>query len=59
MPSTLKVARIREIAKGDIVINLGEVLEIDIHSNYINLIISRLNQKQVIKFEKNALLVTT
>jgi hypothetical protein len=55
--SSVKTVPIHKIAKGDIVVNLGEVLEIDEYPNHTNLIIFRLNEKQVIKFKKDAVII--
>lgn len=39
-----------------ILVNLGRVLEIEEHSEHYCLIVDRMNEKQVIKFEKDVLL---
>lgn len=53
----LKVVYISEIKKGNMLINLGKVLEIDEHPNHTNLIIFRLNEKHVVKFGKGDMLI--
>ena len=56
--SKLKLAPISEIAKGDFVVNLGSVIETEKLDTHFNIIISRLNEKQVIKFPTDTVLVT-
>lgn len=53
----LKIMPITQVVKGSKIVNLGEVLEIDHYPTHINLIISRLNEKQVLKFDKEASLL--
>lgn len=53
----MKYIPIDEIEKGNVVVNLGEVLEIERVSNHVNLIIARLKEKQVIKFQNNTSLI--
>jgi len=55
--SKLKIIPISNVIKGQVLINLGEVIEIDSYPTHINLIISRLNEKQVVKFGKEVSLV--
>ncbi|AZA84086.1 hypothetical protein C1637_16480 [Chryseobacterium lactis] len=55
--SQFKTIPIEEIKTGDFVINLGEVVEIDKFPNHIDLIILRLNEKYVIKFSLETLIV--
>jgi len=55
--SQFKTIPIEEIKTGDFVINLGEVVEIDKFPNHIDLIIHRLNEKYVIKFSLETLIV--
>lgn len=55
--SQFKAIPIEEIKTGDFVINLGEVVEIDKFPNHIDLIILRLNEKYVIKFSLETLIV--
>ena len=54
----LKVVHISKIEKGNIVVNLGLVLETEELDKHYNLIISRLNEKQVMKFDKEIFMVT-
>lgn len=44
---------ISDLKPGDIILNLGEVLEIEENPEIYSIIIFRMNQKQVFKFEKN------
>ncbi|KEQ30171.1 hypothetical protein N180_06485 [Pedobacter antarcticus 4BY] len=55
--SQFKAIPIEEIKTGDFVVNLGEVVEIDKFPNHIDLIILRLNEKYVIKFSLETLIV--
>ena len=55
--SQFKTIPIEELKTGDFVINLGEVVEIDKFPNHIDLIILRLNEKYVIKFSLETLIV--
>ncbi len=55
--ASLKIKQISEIEVGAFVVNLGQVIEIEKQENHYNLIISRLREKQVIKFEKDTSLV--
>ncbi|GGE19319.1 hypothetical protein HNP72_001463 [Sphingobacterium soli] len=55
--SQFKAIPIEQIKTGDFVINLGEVVEIDKFPNHIDLIILRLNEKYVIKFSLETLIV--
>ena len=48
----LNVKHISKIETGNIVVNLGVVMEIEELTEYYSLIISRLNEKQVFKFDK-------
>lgn len=47
------VVTISDLKKGDIILNLGEVLEIEESPELYAVIIHRMNQKHVIKFEKD------
>ncbi|SMD10047.1 hypothetical protein [Pedobacter nyackensis] len=53
----LKTKQISDIAKGDIIANLGEVLEVTEHDEHFHFVINRLKQKQVLKFEKDKFLI--
>jgi hypothetical protein len=53
----LQEIQISNIQVGAFIVNLGVILEIDQKDNFINLVISRMNEKQVIKFEKDASLI--
>jgi hypothetical protein len=46
----LKEIKINELKVGDTLINLGQVLEIEEKSDYLFIVISRHNEKQVFKF---------
>lgn len=48
----IKVKHISKIQKQDILVNLGPVLEIEEFQKYYSIIIDRLDEKQVIKFNK-------
>lgn len=47
------VVAISDLKTGDFVLNLGEVLEIEESVEFYAVIIFRMNQKHVIKFEKD------
>lgn len=49
--------RISELEIGDVLVNLGYVLEIEEGLTHFTLVISRLNEKQVIKFLKEDMLI--
>lgn len=49
---------ISAIETGAILVNLGTLLEIEEYPQHYCLIIARMNEKQVIKFEKDILLAT-
>jgi hypothetical protein len=53
----IKVKHISKIKKYDILVNLGSVLEIEELERYYYFIISRVDQKQVIKFDKEIYMV--
>jgi hypothetical protein len=57
-PPNLTAKHISEVSKGLLIANLGEVLEVEEHEQCFMLIISRMNEKQVIKFEKDIFLIT-
>ncbi len=42
---------------GDFLVNLGEILEIEERDNYFYLVIDRMNERQVWKFNKTDKLV--
>ncbi|RAJ31729.1 hypothetical protein [Pedobacter cryoconitis] len=50
----LNIKHISEVEIGDVVANLGEILEIERTLIHYVLVISRLNEKQVVKFDKNS-----
>ncbi|ADY50675.1 hypothetical protein Pedsa_0088 [Pseudopedobacter saltans DSM 12145] len=54
--SKLKLIPVAEITIGQYIINLGSVIETERLQQHYNLIISRLNEKQVIKFTDDAVL---
>ncbi|RLJ77379.1 hypothetical protein [Pedobacter alluvionis] len=56
-PAEIYTKAISEVEVGEIVANLGEILEIEEAANAYTLVISRLGEKQVIKFEKQTLLI--
>lgn len=56
-PAEIYTKVISEVEVGEIVANLGEILEIEEAANAYTLVISRLGEKQVIKFEKQTLLI--
>jgi hypothetical protein len=47
---------ISKVESGMILVNLGRILEIEEHSGHYALIVERMNEKQVIKFDKDVLL---
>ncbi|WP_316811717.1 hypothetical protein [Pedobacter heparinus] len=49
----IAVKAISDLEPGDSILNLGEVLEIEENKEIYSIIILRMNQKQVFKFEKN------
>lgn len=53
----LQAKHISDIIKGDIIANLGEVLEVEQHNEHVNFVIKRLNEKQVLKFEADMYLI--
>jgi len=53
----LKQIHISNIQVGTFIVNLGVILEIDEKDNFVNLVISRMNEKQVIKFERDVSLI--
>jgi hypothetical protein len=57
--SKFKISPISQIIKGDYLVNLGSVIETEKLETHYCLIIDRLNEKQVFKFETDTLLVTT
>lgn len=50
---------ISEIQEGDYVLNLGTVIEVEKKVTYYNLIIARVGEKQVIKFNPDVVLLIT
>lgn len=54
----LKMVPVSDIEAGDFLVNLGPVIETEKHETHYNIIIARLNEKQVIKFERDTVLVT-
>lgn len=54
----LKAIHISEIETGTIIVNLGLVLEVEELDRHYNLVISRLNEKQVMKFDKEIFMIT-
>lgn len=56
--SDIKIIHISELKTGSILANLGEILEIQELENYYSIIILRMNEKQVLKFEKEMFLMT-
>lgn len=50
---------ISKIKAGVFLANLGELLEIEERDEYYALVISRMKEKQVFKFEKDMVLITT
>jgi hypothetical protein len=53
----LKVLHISKIEKGNIIVNLGLVIEIEKLDRHYSIIISRLNEKQVMKFDMEIFMV--
>lgn len=57
--SRFKMIPISEIQVGQNVVNLGPVIEIENKKSYYNLIIARVNEKQVIRFNPDVVLLST
>lgn len=57
--SKFKLVPVTNITAGQYVVNLGPVLEIEKLKKHCNLIISRVDEKQVIKFDADTVLVVT
>lgn len=53
----LKIISIIDLKPGHILVNLGELLEVEERNGYFVLVIFRLQEKQVFKFEKDTKLV--
>jgi len=51
-PEAVKEISVSILRKGDFIINLGEVLEIEELTNLFSVVIFRNNQKQVFTFNK-------
>jgi hypothetical protein len=49
----IELKAISALEKGDHILNLGEVLEIEEGKEIYSIIVLRMNQKQVFKFEKD------
>ncbi|MEJ2901672.1 hypothetical protein WAE58_04525 [Pedobacter panaciterrae] len=56
-PSKFKHVHISKVEAGVTLVNLGTLLEVEEHSLHYCLIVERMSQKQVIKFDKDTLLV--
>lgn len=56
--SKFKISSIYEIKKGDYLVNLGSVIDTEKLDTHYNIIIDRLNEKQVLRFERDTVLVT-
>lgn len=52
-----QVVDIDELQLGDLLVNLGRILEIEERGNYYFLVIDRMNERQVWKFNKTDKLV--
>ncbi|MGY0039302.1 hypothetical protein [Pedobacter sp. NJ-S-72] len=50
---------VSDIEVGDFLVNLGSVIETERLDTHYNIIIARLNEKQVLKFERDTILITT
>lgn len=53
----IKLRHISEVKEGDFIANVGKILEIEELESYYSLVIERMNEKQVLKFEKNGFLI--
>lgn len=53
-PELIRIKAISELQPGDKLLNLGEVIEIEEGPEIYAVIIYRMSQKQVFKFEKDA-----
>lgn len=53
----LQIRQISEVKVGEMVANLGEILEIEHTVDFYSLIIARLGEKQVIKFNRQTSLI--
>lgn len=54
----INCVHVSKIEAGVVLANLGKLLEIEERNDYYTLIISRMNEKQVFKFEKDTVLIT-
>lgn len=54
----INCVHVSKIEVGFVLANLGELLEIEERDEYYALVISRMKEKQVFKFEKDAILIT-
>ena len=52
-PESVRETSVPNLKKGDFIVNLGEILEIDELTNLYSIVIFRNNQKQVFTFNKN------
>ena len=52
-PESVRETSVPNLKKGDFIVNLGEILEIDELTNLYSIVILRNNQKQVFTFNKN------
>jgi hypothetical protein len=53
----IKVKHMSKIEKHDILVNLGSVLEIEELEKHYSIIVDRLDERQVIKFDKEIYMV--
>lgn len=53
----LKIIPITDLKPGHTLVNLGELLEVEEQNGYFVLVISRLEEKQVFKFERDTRLM--
>ena len=52
-PESVGETSVPNLKRGDFIVNLGEILEIDELTNLYSIVILRNNQKQVFTFNKN------
>ncbi len=55
--SAFKTKKIADVIKGDIIVNLGEVLEVEETVQHYQFVIYRLKEKQVHRFDKDGVLI--
>lgn len=57
--ASIKMLEINKVKPGHTIVNLGKVVEVFENTCYYELVIERMSEKQVLKFEKETILVLT